>query len=460
MASSSTSRTRSAKLGSSSPGRGFRSWMAWRTSGRSSTPSSRARSRAPSSEASSAGVFARGIPNAGGSTGAGWSRRTGARGAPASGTRLGATGARATPALARGGGSAAGASRRAWGSLRGRAAASGRRSGGGAQIDATAASAATAIPAIAHTRARIPSKQRPPSGRRRSGRPESHAAPGMSQAPPGLAPRTQAGSRLSAAPQAPLASGSLYAGQTPTRLASLQGWPGWLGGSPAAYCTISRPPADLRRAGRPVTRRARARPLIFLLFFASGSSGLVYELIWIREFGLLFGSTVYSAALVTSLFMCGLGAGSYLAGRWADRRYSADRSAPLRAYGLFELGIAVLALANLFAIPALAEISAAAASYERGPDGWYWRSTGGTQVRYAWAVLLTAPTTLLMGGTLTLLIRHLVGDDLADAGWHVGALYGVNTAGAALGCLLTDTALVPLLGLRGTQIVAVAARAC
>jgi spermidine synthase len=76
-------------------------------------------------------------------------------------------------------------------------------------------------------------------------------------------------------------------------------------------------------------------------------------------------------------------------------------------------------------------------------------------VRYGCAVLLLGPTTLLMGGTLTLLIRSFVGDDLSTAGWQVGALYGVNTAGAALGCLLTDTAWVPLLGLRGTQLLAI-----
>ena len=60
-----------------------------------------------------------------------------------------------------------------------------------------------------------------------------------------------------------------------------------------------------------------------------------------------------------------------------------------------------------------------------------------------------------MGGTLTLLIRHLVGRDLATVGWTIGALYGMNTAGAAIGCFLTDYALVPQIGVRGSQLVAV-----
>jgi spermidine synthase len=64
-----------------------------------------------------------------------------------------------------------------------------------------------------------------------------------------------------------------------------------------------------------------------------------------------------------------------------------------------------------------------------------------------------------MGGTLTLLIRHLVRRDLAAAGWRIAVLYAVNTAGAAAGALLTDFALVPAAGLWGTQVVAVALNA-
>jgi len=195
--------------------------------------------------------------------------------------------------------------------------------------------------------------------------------------------------------------------------------------------------------------------LIFLFFFASGAAGLVYEIVWVRQFGIVFGSTVYSAALVTAIYMSGLGVGSWLAGRWADARYERDRNAPLRAYGWCELAIAAGALALVPGIPWLASLAAHASSYEATANGWYGLGSTGSIVRYACAALALGPVTLLMGGTLTLLIRHRTGDDLRRAGWQVGALYGVNTAGAALGCLLTDTVLVPALGLQGTQLVAV-----
>ena len=196
--------------------------------------------------------------------------------------------------------------------------------------------------------------------------------------------------------------------------------------------------------------------LVFPFFFASGAAGLVYEIVWVRQFGLLFGSTVYSAALVTAIYMSGLGLGSWLAGRWADAHYERDRGAPLRAYGWCELAIAAGVLALVPGIPWLASLAARASSYEAAANGWYGLSAAGSIVRYGCAALALGPVTLLMGGTLTLLVRHRTGDDLRSAGWQVGALYGVNTAGAALGCLLTDTVLVPALGLRDTQLAAVA----
>jgi spermidine synthase len=198
------------------------------------------------------------------------------------------------------------------------------------------------------------------------------------------------------------------------------------------------------------------RRLIFVLFFASGASGLVYEIVWVRQFGLLFGSTVYSAALVTGIFMCGLGVGSWLAGRWADARFARGAALPLRAYGVCELLIAAWALALVPGIPWLATLAADASSYRAAPNGWLELGAAGSLARYACAALALLPVTLVMGGTLTLLIRHWIRDDLGRAGWQVAALYAVNTGGAALGCLLTDTLLVPALGIFATQLAAVA----
>jgi spermidine synthase len=197
-------------------------------------------------------------------------------------------------------------------------------------------------------------------------------------------------------------------------------------------------------------------PLLYLLFFCSGLSGLIYQVVWVRVFGNVFGNTIYSASLVVAVFMLGLGVGSYVVGGWADRRYLERPDSLLRVYAYVELAIAALGLAISALLPQLEQVSALVSSYSRDAQGWYVLSAGSYLARATVAVALLAPVTILMGGTLTLLIRHLVRSDTALAAWRIALLYSVNTAGAAAGCLLTDLVLVPISGLRATQFIAVA----
>ena len=196
--------------------------------------------------------------------------------------------------------------------------------------------------------------------------------------------------------------------------------------------------------------------LLYLLFFISGISGLIYQVVWVRVFGNVFGNTVYSASLVIAVFMLGLGAGSYVAGRWADRRYVGNATLPLRAYGYFEVAIAILGAAIALVLPHLDRLSVLVTSYRPDTNGWYVITFGSYAARAAIAVALLTPVTLLMGGTLTLLIRHLVRADVEEESRRIALLYAVNTAGAAAGCFLTDFSFVPAWGLLRTQMLAVA----
>ncbi|MBI2187023.1 MAG: tetratricopeptide repeat protein [Acidobacteria bacterium] len=196
--------------------------------------------------------------------------------------------------------------------------------------------------------------------------------------------------------------------------------------------------------------------MLYFLFFCSGVSGLIYQVVWVRAFGTVFGNTIYSASIVIAVFMLGLGVGSYVVGRWADRRYTNRSDSLLRIFGSFELTIGALAVGVSLLLPHLGDVAASISSYERGWDGWYTLSATSYVARGALAVALLTPITLLMGGTLTLLIRHLVRHDLDAGPGRIALLYGVNTAGAAGGCLLTDLALVPAVGLQRTQLAAFA----
>ena len=82
---------------------------------------------------------------------------------------------------------------------------------------------------------------------------------------------------------------------------------------------------------------ARALPLLVAL---SGAAALVYESLWLRSFGLIFGGTTSAVAMVLAVFMGGLALGSAL----AARRPVAD---PLLAYARLELLTGAAALVTL-----------------------------------------------------------------------------------------------------------------
>src|SRR5262245_60864671 len=152
--------------------------------------------------------------------------------------------------------------------------------------------------------------------------------------------------------------------------------------------------------------------LLYFLFFLSGVSGLVYQVIWVRALGNVFGNTIYSTSVVLAIFMLGIGAGSYLVGAWADRRYARAPESLLRAYGYVELAIAAFGFAISLALPHLGWLSAISSSYVTDAAGWFVLSPLSYVARGAIAVALLAPITILMGGTLTLLIRHRVRGDV------------------------------------------------
>ena len=195
--------------------------------------------------------------------------------------------------------------------------------------------------------------------------------------------------------------------------------------------------------------------MLFLVFFCSGVGGLIYQVVWVRVFANVFGNTIYSASIVVAVFMLGLGVGSLAGGVWADRRYRARPESLLRAFAVCEAAIALLALGLSQLLPHLGDLSARISSYARDQTGWYVLSVASYAGRAAIAIVLLAPITALMGATLSLLIRHLVRRDVQADSWRVAALYGANTLGAACGCMLTDLALVPAYGIRGTQLIAV-----
>lgn len=190
----------------------------------------------------------------------------------------------------------------------------------------------------------------------------------------------------------------------------------------------------------PGARRAHTSSIlaIFGLFLFSGATGLAYEVIWTRMLVRVFGASSFAVSTVLATYMAGLALGSWLFGRWIDRKGN-----PILIYGLLELGIGVFALVFPFILAGLNPLYRVL--YGNLEGSLYTLSL----IRFllSFAVLIV-PTTL-MGGTLPVLSR-LVAGSVSNLTFRVAWLYSINTFGAVAGTLVTGFLLLPHLGMRAT----------
>ncbi|MDE0009550.1 MAG: fused MFS/spermidine synthase [Candidatus Poribacteria bacterium] len=179
------------------------------------------------------------------------------------------------------------------------------------------------------------------------------------------------------------------------------------------------------------------KPIVWLIFIFSGASGLIYEVIWMRQLTLVFGSTVFATSTVLTAFMAGLALGSFYFGRKIDK---SDQS-PLRMYALLEAGIGAFCLVWPLILSILGALYVLI--HRNVTSEFYTLSL----IRFVltFAVLLIPST--LMGGTLPVLTRFFV-KRLEQLGTNIGVLYALNTFGAVVGTVAAGFFLLEAFGIR------------
>jgi spermidine synthase len=164
----------------------------------------------------------------------------------------------------------------------------------------------------------------------------------------------------------------------------------------------------------------------FIFFFASGFCSVLYELIWLRLSMAQFGVTTAMVSIVISVFMAGLGLGSWGSGRLLGPHDHPRRVRALRLYAAIEFLIGISGIAV--------------------PYGLHWGHTllerTGTSSSFAyyglsafWVALILLPGCTLMGATLPVGMRAITETVPAERKRSFSYLYMANVGGAVVGTL-------------------------
>jgi predicted membrane-bound spermidine synthase len=173
----------------------------------------------------------------------------------------------------------------------------------------------------------------------------------------------------------------------------------------------------------------RRRAVLYVVFLVSGFAALLYQIVWQRALYAIYGINIESVTMVVTAFMLGLGIGSVTGGAVSKN----PKRPALLLFSLVELGIGAF---GFFSLPLF---------YAVGRATLHMPPLGTAFVTF----LLVLGPTMLMGGTLPLLVGHLVRAS-RNVGKSVGMLYFVNTLGSALASFAAPLALLGSLGQSST----------
>ncbi len=176
----------------------------------------------------------------------------------------------------------------------------------------------------------------------------------------------------------------------------------------------------------------------FFLLFVSGLCGLLYQVVWLRLAFASFGVITPVLSLVVSVFMAGLYAGTWAAGRWIAPLSRAGGISALYFYALAEGLIAL----GAWAVPRLFKLGEAALLKSGTSD------SGAYLLGSALVICAAlAPWCFAMGATLPCMMAAFRERTSASSRHSFSLLYLANTLGAVAGVLLSALVMIEALGL-------------
>lgn len=193
-------------------------------------------------------------------------------------------------------------------------------------------------------------------------------------------------------------------------------------------------------------RQRGVLPLIAI----SGFAALAYEVVWTRILALITFNTVQAFTAMLATFLVGIALGGALYPRLLDRQRR-----PWAWFAGLQLGIGAYALV----IPLLFGTLATYFYRYQLEGAAHGATTQGFLARqFLLAGLVMLPPTLLMGASLPLACR-IYATGTGRRASAAGDVYSSNTLGAIAGSAFTGLIFVPVLGLKGALLLAVALNA-
>ncbi|UCF81541.1 MAG: fused MFS/spermidine synthase [Acidobacteriota bacterium] len=183
------------------------------------------------------------------------------------------------------------------------------------------------------------------------------------------------------------------------------------------------------------------------IFLLSGAVAMVYEVGWFRLLALVLGPSVHAFSVMLGIFLVGIGLGSVVAARWAERTRR-----PLMAMAALEgvIGVAALATMAFYNELPIWYTSLFWKLAGEGGGGWHVAAQGMIA-----AVVVLVPT-LGMGALFPVAVRAF--REASREGMvpekSVGRLYVLNTGGGIAGSLAAGFWLVPEIGMWRTVLLA------
>src|SRR3989442_1532598 len=177
---------------------------------------------------------------------------------------------------------------------------------------------------------------------------------------------------------------------------------------------------------------------VAVAFLVSGAAGLIFQIVWLYRCALVFGNSVWAAAVVLSSFMAGLAIGNALTASLAGRI-----GRHLVAYAALEVVVAVTGIGLTYVLPT---VTGLLAPLTRSIMDRVWLVNA---IRLATAFTLLVIPATAMGATLPLLVAALSRRQ-PQFRRLLGRLYGWNTLGAVLGVVGAELILIRRLGVMGS----------